>query len=30
MPDWFGLGFLGAVGLLCVILYILDVRNHND
>lgn len=30
MPDWFGLAFLGAVGLLCVILYILDMRNHND
>lgn len=30
MPDWFGLAFLGAVGLLCIILYILDVRNHND
>lgn len=30
MPDWFGLVFLVAVGLLCVVLYILDVRNHND
>lgn len=30
MPDWFGLAFLGAVGLLCVVMYILDIRNHND
>lgn len=30
MPDWFGLAFLGAVGLLCIILYVLDMRNHND
>ncbi|QQG33370.1 hypothetical protein [Pectobacterium phage PcCB7V] len=26
MPDWFGLAFLGAVGLLCIILYVLDWR----
>lgn len=30
MPDWFGLAFLGAVGLLCVVMYIMDIRNHND
>lgn len=30
MPDWFGLAFLGAVGLLCIILHVLDMRNHND
>ncbi|UNA02663.1 hypothetical protein [Enterobacter phage vB_ExiM_F5M1E] len=30
MPDWVGLAFLGAVGLLCVVMYILDIRNHND
>lgn len=30
MPDGFGLAFLGAVGLLCVVMYILDIRNHND
>lgn len=30
MPDWFGLVFLGAVGLLCVVMYIMDIRNHND
>lgn len=26
MPDWFGLAFLGAVGLLCVVMYILEER----
>lgn len=30
MPDWFGLAFLGAIGLLCVILYVTDARDHND
>ncbi|QPI18118.1 hypothetical protein POP15_070 [Pectobacterium phage POP15] len=30
MPDWFGLAFLGAVGLLCLILYVLDVRKQDE
>ena len=30
MNDWLGLAFLGAIGLLCIALYILDARDHNE
>lgn len=30
MPDWFGLAFLGAVGLLCLVLYVLGVRKQDE
>lgn len=29
MPEWRGLTFLGAIGLLVVILYFVEMREHH-